>query len=504
MNPMPHLVVLPILLPFVTALACVLLGGELRRSHRALGTIATLVTFLLAAILVARTGAGEVLVYRPGAWPAPFGIVLVADRLAAMMLLLTGTVALGALLYAMNGGDSQGRHFHAFFQLQLAGIHGAFLTGDLFNLFVFFEILLIASYCLLVFGGGAARAKAGVHYVVLNLVGSALFLIAIGTLYGITGALNMAHLSVRIAELPMADAAIVRAAGLLLIIVFALKAAAAPFYFWLPGAYSSATASVAALFAIMTKVGVYAIARIATLMFGPEAGAGADLMLPWLLPVAIATCVLGFAGALASAHLRVMLGFLLIASVGTILIGLGMFSWSGIGGALYYMVHSTLTFAALFLIADLIVRQRGVQGDALSTANPVAEPGRLGALFFLGAIAVVGLPPLAGFLGKALILTAIPASGLGTAAWVVILTGSLIALVALTRAGIALFWNTDAARPAAEAGSGRRLVPAAALVLVLAAIVIASGPLQSFTSAAAEQLLTPQAYVTTVLGEGAP
>src|SRR5690606_35518651 len=352
MNGAPHLVILPVLIPLVAAFVCLLLGGRTRAAHRIVGIVATIGSLVLAAMLVAQAGAGEYLVYRPGAWPAPFGIVLVADRLSALMLLLTDLVALGAILYAVSGGDSAGRYFHAFLQLQLAGLHGAFLTGDLFNLFVFFEILLIASYCLLLFGGGERRARAGVHYVVLNLIASSLFLIAVGTIYGVTGALNMAHVSVRIAELGAGDAALVRIAGLLLMVVFALKAAVAPLYFWLPNAYASANASVAALFAIMTKVGVYAIVRISTLVFGPDAGVGADLALNWLLPAALLTSVLGFAGALAARNLRVMLGYLLIASVGTMLAGIGLFSLEGIGAAHYYLAHSILSFAALFLIAD--------------------------------------------------------------------------------------------------------------------------------------------------------
>jgi multicomponent K+:H+ antiporter subunit D len=494
-----HLAVLPVLLPFVSAFVCLLMGGETRRAHRALGVAATLGSLAIAIMLVMRTGGGEFLVYRAGAWPAPFGIMLVADRLSSLMVLLTDVVALAAVLYAVRGGDTQGRFFHSFLQLQLAGVHGAFLTGDLFNLFVFFEILLIASYSLLMFGGGEGRAKAGVHYVVLNLAGSALFLIAVGTLYGVTGALNMAHLSVRIAELPAMDAAIIRAAGLLLLVVFALKAAVMPLYFWLPSAYASATAPVAALFAIMTKVGVYCIVRVCTLIFGPLAGVGSDLALSWLLPAAVVTSAFGFAGALSARNLRMMIGYLLIASVGTMLAGFGLFSREGIGGALYYLLHSTITYSALFLIADLVVRQRATHGDTLTQAAPLRESGRIGALYFLGAIGAAGLPPLAGFIGKALILAAAPFSAGGIWLWAVTLGGSLLALAALTRAGITIFWNTAGEPLPSATQSGYRFAAPVGLIAVLASLIIFAGPITTYTDSVADQLLSPGEYVTAVL-----
>ncbi len=234
---------------------------------------------------------------------APYGIVLVVDRLAAWMLLTTSLLAVFALLYAVRGIDTEGRHFHVLFQLQLFGLNGAFLTGDLFNLFVFFEILLLASYGLLLHGGGRNRVKAGLHYVVINLVGSTLFLFAVGTLYGVTGTLNMADLAVKLAQTPPENLALVQSAGLLLFAVFALKAALLPLYLWLPAAYAHTSAPVAALFAIMTKVGAYSILRVYSLMFGDAAGPVANLLDAWLAPLALVTLVLGMLGVLASTSL---------------------------------------------------------------------------------------------------------------------------------------------------------------------------------------------------------
>ncbi len=500
MSALSHLAILPILIPLVAGLICVLARGRLRPLHRAVSLVSTLAVLGVAVALAVRTGAGELLVYRPGAWPGPYGIVLVADRLAALMLVVTAMVALAAMLYATSGGDGRGRHFHAFFQLQLVGLNGAFLTGDLFNLFVFFEILLIASYCLLLYGGGERRTKAALHYVVLNLAGSALFLVGVGTLYGVTGSLNMADVAVRVALLPPTDAALVRGAGLLLLVVFGLKAAVMPLYFWLPNAYASATAPVAALFAIMTKVGVYCIVRVFTLIFGPLAGPGADTILPWLLPIALVTQFVAYGGAFAARGLRRQIGYLLIASVGTMLAAIGLFTRDGIAAGLYYLIHSTLTVAVLFLVADLLARQRGADTDRLISGPRLIEPGRIGTLFFIGAIAVVGLPPLAGFLGKAQILAAAPATASGWWLWAVTLTGSVIALVAITRAGVVLFWQTESSpAPAAPRTQGRAL-PVIGLVAALLALTVLAGPVTSFTTAAADQLLQPAGYISSVLG----
>ena len=321
---------------------------------------------------------GDFIHYALGNWPPPFGILLVLDRLAALMLLLTALVALASLLYAIaSATDRHGRYFHILFQFQLFGLNGAFVTGDLFNLFVCFEILLIASYGLLLHGGGRELARAGLHYVVLNLTGSALFLIGIGILYGVTGTLNMADLALRIAQANSSEAGLLRAGALLLLVVFALKAALLPLYFWLPRAYSLTSAAVAALFAIMTKVGVYAIVRVFTLIFGAQAGVGADVATPWLLPLALATLALGAVGCLAARELRRLLAYLVIVSVGTLLTAVGLFNVSGLSAAVVYMIHSTLIAAAMFIVADLIARQRGtldLRSQAICRLQKLASP----------------------------------------------------------------------------------------------------------------------------------
>lgn len=266
---MSHWLILPILLPLFAGSLLLLPLAE--RWQRGLSLLAALALIPLSLLLIRTAASGDLSVYALGNWAAPFGIVLMLDRLAALMLLATAVLGSAALIYALRGEDRLGKHFHALFQFQLLGINGAFLTGDLFNLFVFFEILLIASYALLLHGGGAERVRSGLHYVILNLVGSAFFLIAVGTLYGLTGTLNMADMAQKIAMADAERAPLLAAAGLLLLVVFALKAALLPLYFWLPRAYATASAPVAALFAIMTKVGIYSILRVYTLVFGDAA-----------------------------------------------------------------------------------------------------------------------------------------------------------------------------------------------------------------------------------------
>ncbi len=447
-----HLAILPILLPLVAGIVLLALHRASLAVQRGISLAAVIALLPLAFAMLACVGDGTQLVYKLGNWDAPFGIVLVADRLAAWMLMATALVAVFALLYALRGGDTTGRHFHVLFQLQLFGLNGAFLTGDLFNLFVFFEILLLASYGLLLHGGGRLRVKAGLHFVVINLVGSTLFLFAVGTLYGITGTLNMADLAVKLAHVAPNNLALVKSAGLLLFAVFALKAALLPLYLWLPAAYTHTSAPVAALFAIMTKVGAYSILRVNSLMFGDAAGPMANLLDAWLAPLALATLVLGALGVAASTTLRQQVAYLVVASVGTLLLAFGLGSTAALAAGLYYLPHSTFAAAALFLLADNISRARGAHADrfepgTFQSGTSMPRAGLLGGLFFVAAVAVAGLPPLSGFLGKFMLLRAalesLPSSPLLPWVWGVVLGSGLIIMMALARSGSLLFYRTQ-------------------------------------------------------------
>lgn len=464
-----------------------------------------LAMIVVAVVLVVEANGGTIQSYALGNWRAPFGIVLVLDRLSAMMVLLTAVLAMVVLVYAISTGtDRKGWHFHPLFQFQLLGLNGAFLTGDLFNLFVFFEVLLIASYGLMLHGQGGQRLKAGVQYVIINLVGSTLFLVAVGLLYGVTGTLNMADLAVRVGAAPPGDQGLIAAAGLLLTAVFALKAAVVPLHFWLPGTYAAATGTVAALFAIMTKVGAYSIIRTSTLIFGEDAGGLAYVTGPWLLPAALVTLVIGFVGLFAARSLRGMAAWAVVGSMGTLLCAVSVFTVQSMGPSLYYVLHSTLAGAALFLIVDLIAQRRAEHADAITLAPRFSQFEILSGLFFLAAIATVGLPPLSGFVGKLLILDGVRASPQAVWIWAVILTTTVLGVLAFARAGSAIFWKSTTVEGeiVLRALRGKRggVAAAGALLLMLAGLILLAGPVTTYTAAAAGQLFSPDQYIEAVLG----
>jgi multicomponent K+:H+ antiporter subunit D len=501
---MTHWIILPIVLPAIVAPVIVLAMRHDIVLARVFSLASTAAQLALAMALLVSVSDGHIEMYALGNWPAPFGIALVLDRLSALMLVLAAALALAVLLYAINGWDTRGRHFHALYQFQLMGINGAFLTGDFFNLFVFFEVLLIASYGLMVHGGGAKRVRAGVQYVVVNLVGSSLFLIAVGLIYSVTGTLNMADLAVRVPDVAAGDLALLHTGALLLLLVFAVKAALVPMHFWLPRTYTNAPAPVAALFAIMTKVGAYCIIRLYTLAFGEAAGESAWLAAPWLMPAALVTLALGMLGVLAAARLRQMVSFAVIGSMGTLLIAIALFTPQAMSAALYYLIHSTLTAGALFLIADLIAERRPGYGDVISVAPRFAQIGLVGALFFLGAVAMAGMPPLSGFIGKLLILDSARDALGRNWIWGLILTTSLIAIVGFSRGGSTLFWKSASVGVAIEEAPPRRpalpIVAAGSLLAGTILLAVFAGPVTRYLDDTAAQLFAPTAYVDAVLG----
>jgi multicomponent K+:H+ antiporter subunit D len=494
-----HLIVAPIVVPLLAGALLLVVERVAPRAQAALSFASVVTLAVIATLLLGRAESGAAGVYLLGNWAAPFGISLVLDRLSALMLALTATIALPALLAAQDGWSRRGPHFHALFQFQLAGLNGAFLTGDLFNLFVFFEVLLIASYALLLHAAGGRALKAGFHYVVVNLVGSSLFLVAASLIYGLTGTLNLADIASKVAAAPAWNHGLLQAAGLLLLVVFALKAAIVPLGFWLPSTYGSAPAPVAALFALMTKVGVYAILRVTTLVFGADGGPLAGLGATTLVVAGVATIVVGALGAIAADGLSRLAAFLVVVSAGTLVAAVAL-GGAMHAGALYYLVHSTVAAALMFLVVDAIGRQRPATGDRVASCTPLAQPALLGALFLGAAVAVAGLPPLSGFIGKVALLA--PALGApGGAAFVAALLGSgFVAMFTLARAGSVVFWKTqgaagDAGRVGVGEGAAFALLAAAALGLMVFA-----GPVQRYAEATAQELSNPAAYVDRVLG----
>ncbi|MEL7100252.1 MAG: monovalent cation/H+ antiporter subunit D [Pseudomonadota bacterium] len=501
---MTHWLIAPIIIPALFAPFLILAARYHMGIQRVFSVVAVLSLMIVAAGLAWNVSDGSVMLYLLGDWAAPFGIVLVGDRLSTMMVLLTAVLALCVLLYAIGSGwDERGRHFHVLFQFQLMGIIGAFLTGDLFNLFVFFEVLLIASYGMMIHAGGTDRLRAGTQYVLFNLIGSTLFLFALGAIYAEAGTLNMADLAMRVQSVSAEETVGIRLAAVLLLLVFAIKAALVPLHFWLPSSYAEAPAPVAALFAIMTKVGAYSIIRVYTMIFPPELEVTQGLHDTWLLPAAMVSVAVGMVGVMAAKRLDRLVAYAVIGSMGMVMITIGLFTEVGIAAALYYILHSTLASATLFLVGDLVRTGRGT-GDLV--VKPVmAGTVMTAALFFVGAIAMAGLPPLSGFLGKLLVLDAAYSSDLMVWIWATVLISSLISIIGFARAGSVLFWKAHGldAEPEPEPRTPPTALSygaVAGLVALLVLLTAGAGQVHNYTRATAAQLFAPTTYLETVLG----
>ncbi len=540
---MPHLVVLPVLLPMATAAIMLLLGDTRRPLKAVINVLSCLLGVVMAIGLVVWVQHGgevqAVGVYLPANWPIPYGIVLVADRLSAMMVLLSSVLGLTAVLYASARWHKAGVHFHPLFQLQLMGLYGAFLTADLFNLFVFFEIMLTASYGLLLHGSGWARVRSGLHYIAMNLLASSMFLIGVAMLYGVTGTLNMADMAIMVPAIPENDRGLLHAGAAILSVAFLVKAAAWPLNFWLPSAYSAASTPVAALFAVMTKLGVYAILRVWTLLFPQEAGVSALFGGPVLVGLGLVTLAFGAIGIMATQHLGRMAAFSAILSSGTLLAALGFGQPAVTGGALYYILGSTLAISAFFLLVELVDRTREVEETPLYVSeiepdDPFAFPvdllpvrdvnldddeqaliGRaipaamafLGLAFIVCALTIAGLPPMAGFVGKVVMLSALlnPAgfgesATVSVAAWVLLallVASGLLATIAMSRAGVRYFWATHD-RPVPRLRIIETL-PIGALLLLVGALVWQADAVLRYVNATARGLHDPKEYIGTVM-----
>lgn len=542
MMAMTHLIVAPILLPLLTAAIMLMLGEKHRPLKARINLFSSLLGLGIAVALLQWTQTtgvpGSIGVYLPSNWQVPFGLVLVVDRLSALMLVLTGIIGVSALLFAMARWDSAGSSFHALFQIQLMGLYGAFLTADLFNLFVFFEVLLAASYGLMLHGSGRARVSSGLHYISINLLASSLFLIGAALIYGVTGTLNMADLAVKIPLVTEADRGLLHAGAGILAVAFLAKAGMWPLNFWLVPAYSSASAPVAAMFAIMTKVGVYTLLRLWTLLFSAQAGASAFFAGDWLIYGGMATIVCAAIAILAAQRLERMASLSILVSAGILLSTIGFAQPNLVGAALFYLFSSTLALSALFLLAELIERSRSANEIQLEDETELlprpleslhppkgtnldddqkAVVGQvipwtmafLGLSFIACALLIIGMPPLSGFIGKlGLIGALLNPLGLGNsgdtpvsnAAWgllVLLIVSGLASLIAFSRLGIQRFW-TPAERPSPLL---RRLecVPIFALLGLSIALTFKADPLLRYTQAAADALYNPQQYVLAVL-----
>lgn len=525
-----HLVILPILLPMMTAVLVTLIDDRFRMPKIGLSIGSTSLLVIIALLLVVPTvqiGPSDtelIKAYPLGNWPMPFGIVLVADRLSALMVLVTSILGMATLTFSLARWYAAGPHFAAIFQLLLMGLNGAFLTGDLFNLFVFFEVMLAASYGLLLHGSGSARVKASLHYIAINLLASFLFLISAAIIYGVTGTLNMADLVVRIPQIAAADRPLLDAGLGLLGLTFLIKAGMWPISFWLPGAYSVAAAPVAAMFAIMTKVGVYALLRLSYLLFAAEAEGVLGFNHNVLFVGGLATLVYGTIGILSAQTSMRLASYLVLVSSGTLLAAIGFGGPGVLSGALFYLVISSFAIAALFLLIEIIERSRIVGADVLAVTMEAygegdeedAEPEHeeaglvipastafLGISFGLCCLLLAGLPPLSGFLAKFAILgmalggSAEPSASAWWLAGTLIVSG-LAVLIAMARSGINIFWAT--LEPGAVSARLSEMVPIVVLLALCIAIGVLPAPILAYMESVAALVSVPELYVLEVMG----
>ncbi|MBA3955230.1 MAG: Na+/H+ antiporter subunit D [Acidimicrobiia bacterium] len=490
------LLVLPIVLPLVAAgiSMCLFRRPTLQRM---LGVAVMVAVVVASIILLVRVDSDGVAVTQLGGWPAPTGITLVADLFSAIMLVVGTVMVLVVLIYAIGqpGTSQTSPWFHPIYLVLAAGVAMCFLTGDLFNLFVAFEVMLSASYVLITLGGTEDQVRTGMTYVVISIVASTFFLTAVGLIYAATGTVNMADLAGRLADLPDS----VRSAlGLLLLVVFGVKAAIFPLFFWLPDSYPTAPSPVTAIFAgLLTKVGVYAIIRTQTLLF-PADGNGTLLLF-----LAGATMVVGVLGAIAQDDIKRILSFHIVSQIGYMIMGLGLFTVAGLAGAILYTVHHIVVKTSLFLVSGLVEHLDGT--GLLRRLGGIARRAPLvGALFLLPALSLAGLPPFSGFVAKLALVQA----GLDTEAWLIVgvsLAVSALTLFSMTKIWAGAFWGAPEGQAHPEASDARQRGPrlmvgaTAALVIASLGIAVAAGPIYELSERAAGELLAPAAYIEAVL-----
>jgi multicomponent Na+:H+ antiporter subunit D len=499
---MKILLLLPILAPFLTAILS-LLAWKHRTVQRTMSVIGTSVLLACAATLLIHVRQHGIQAVQIGNWPAPFGITLVADLFSAIMILVTGVTSLAVAVYSLAGMDPRHESFgyYPLLHFLLMGVCGAFITGDIFNLFVWFEVMLIASFVLLGLGGERAQLEGSIKYVTLNLMSSALFLASVGIVYGVAGTLNMADLAAHSST--MKESGLIGGVAMLFLIAFGIKAAIFPLFFWLPASYHTPPAPVSAIFAgLLTKVGVYALIRIFTLLFVHDIHSTHGL----IVILAGATMVTGVLGAAAQNHFRRILSFHIISQIGYMILGLGLFTPLALAGSVFYIVHHIIVKTNLFLVSGFVHRLRGAYElkplGGLLTSRPA-----LSFLFLVPALSLAGIPPLSGFWGKMILARA----GLEIDAYIIVAVSlfvGLLTLFSMTKIWSEVFWK-NAADPKGfevpQPPTGGHLLAFLAPIVFLTTLTILiglfPGPMFSLATRAAEQLLNPEEYIRTVLGE---
>jgi multicomponent Na+:H+ antiporter subunit D len=493
------LVPVPVVLPLIGAALAILVGRS-RVAQRIVGLTTLVALVAVSVVLLVEVDRHGTLVAEAGGWPGPFGITLVADRFAAILVLVAEVTLLAVSVYAIGEPSTERNHvgFQPAYLVLAAGVAASFLTGDLFDLFVAFEMMLTASYVLLTLGGRRQQVRSGMSYVVISLIASTLFITALALLYSATGTVNLADLAVRLGRLP---SGVATAFAVLLIVVFGIKAAIFPLFFWLPDSYPTAPSPITAVFAgLLTKVGVYAIIRTQLVLFTDE-----TRPTTLLLVLAGATMLVGVLGAIAQDDIRRILSFTIVSQIGYMIMGLAFFSVAGTAAVVYSMIHHIIITTALFVIAGL-VDEASDSSSIRRLGGMVRTTPLLAAMFLVTALSVAGIPPLSGFISKFALIDA----GISKGEWAIVgvsLVVSLLTLFSMARIWIGVFWSpSESERPSTPrralrsgGGPGLMVAPTAALVVCSLAIAIAAGPIYALSERTARDLLDRQRYISQVI-----
>ncbi len=494
---MNSLIVLPILLPLLVGASCVVVWRYVA-AQRILTLAGSIVYLAVAVVLLERVASEGIQAVQKGAWIAPFGITLVADMFSAVMVATTGVVTLVIVVYSLGTMDRarEAWGYYPLFNILIMGVSGAFLTGDIFNLFVWFEVLLISSFVLLALGGERAQLEGAIKYVTLNLVASAFFLAAVGILYAMAGSLNMADLSQRLGD--VAQPGLVTTLAILFLVAFGIKGAIFPLFFWLPASYHTPPVAVSAIFGgLLTKVGVYALIRVFTLLFLNNVDYTHTIIL-WAGGI---TMVTGVLGAVAQYEFRRLLSFHIVSQIGYMVMGLGFFTPLALAGTVFFIVHNIFVKTNLFLVSGVSHRLHGTY-DLKKLGGLYRAHPWIGMLFLLSALSLAGVPPLSGFFGKLVLIKA----GLGIEQFVLVAAAlgvSLLTLFSMTKIWAEAFWKPLPDGTAVKAtGGGMALLLGPIVTLAVLAVVmgVAAGPFFALAQQAGEQLLNPESYIRAVLG----
>ncbi|WP_019156134.1 Na+/H+ antiporter subunit D [Robertmurraya massiliosenegalensis] len=493
---MNNLVILPILIPLLTAAVLILFHKKIKM-QRWISALSSIVTIFAAVALVQNVHKNGIQTLNIASWEAPFGISLVSDMFSALLVLTTSIIAFTCLIYSFKsiGKERENYYYYPVFNFLIVGVNGAFSTGDIFNLFVFFEVMLMSSYVLLVLGGTKIQLRESIKYLLVNIISSALFVIAVAYLYSMVGTLNMAHISARVSEI--GQPAILSVIAVLLLIVFGLKGAIFPLYFWMPGSYYAPPAPVLALFgALLTKVGVYSITRTFTLFFYHDVGFTHQL----LQVLAILTIIIGVIGAIAYWDVKKIIIYNIVVAVGVILYGISVMNINAFTGSIYYLIHDMIIKAGLFLLAGIVIAITGTSNLRNMSGLIKRYPG-LGWTFFIAALALAGIPPLSGFIGKVLIVQG-GFEGESYFGAAVVLLSSLLVLFSIMKIFINGFWGEDRSYANEEKAPVKWLLISPIILVILSAVYgIGTEAILPYISQAAETLANPSLYIDAVLKE---